>query len=271
MESNFEQLIDMANLSIDAYGVHVRKSMRNMNRQLPYYVMSYLQAGSAVLKIYGKRYDLDEGSIVLIPKDALHSHYKVDSKPSTFLWWHFNCTLFDKVDILQLLNFPLVSTLTNRSEFEHIFYRFANSDRGRNTISKRLLRKASSLELLAFMIEMLTGGNELQYNAQIPNEFWQIFNIVNSMEKISLEDLGKRFSLNSTYISNRFKYYFGVSPIEMHNNYLLRYAMNALASTDTPINEIAEQIGYVDVSGFTHYFQKRLGTSPSVYRKTNKH
>ncbi len=270
MESNFEQLIDMADLTIDAYGIHVRKNMRTMNRKLPYYVMSYLQAGVAVLEIGGERYELDEGSIVLIPRDTLHSHYKIDAESSTFLWWHFNCTLFDKVDILQLLNFPLVSTLKNRTEFEHIFYRFANADRSRNPISRRLLKKASSLELLAFMIDDLAGGNDLQYNAQIPNEFWQIFHIVNSLKKISLEDLGEQFSLNSTYVSNRFKYYFGVSPIEMHNEFLLRYAMNALASTDTPIREIAEQLGYVDISGFTHFFQKRAGISPSAYRKTNK-
>lgn len=268
MKSKFEQIVDMANLEIVEYDVHTRKIMKNMNRKLACYVMSYLQSGSAVLEINGEKYELNAGSIILIPKNLLHSHYKTDSEPATFLWWHFNYTLFEKVDILQLLNFPIVSYLSNRNEFERIFYRFSSSGNRRNIISMNLQKKACSLELLAFMIDSLLNGNEIQFSTHIPKEFLQIFYIVNSTNKISLEKLAKQFSLNSTYISNRFKYYFGVSPIDMHNEYLLRYSLNALSNTDISIGELAEKMAYVDISSFTHFFQKRMGISPSEYRKS---
>lgn len=117
MDKYLEQIIQISDLEIMEYKLETRRELSNRNRVFPFYVMSYLQKGEAVLELNGKSYETGPGSIVIIPENVRHSHYKTDRKPTTFLWWHFRFRIQYAVDALRLLNFPVVSYLKDREEF----------------------------------------------------------------------------------------------------------------------------------------------------------
>lgn len=269
MDQYLERIMQIANLDIEAYDVQTRREMASYNRRMPCYILSYLQSGCAVLEIYGERYEINEGSMIIIPENVLHSHYKTDGKPTTFLWWHFNFRIQYTVDALKLLNFPVVSYLKDREGFEQIFYRFYHSSIKMNRLSELLMHRACGLELMAYLVEELIADNRLLVNAKIPKEFWHIFDLVNSpdTERITLEGLAKRCSMSPTYVSNRFKYYFGSSPIAMRNQIIFERAKLMLQSGGKTIGEIAEETGFDSLAGFTHFFTKKAGTSPSEFKK----
>lgn len=272
MQQCLEQIMQMANLEIEAYDVETRREMKTYNRRMGCYVMSYLKSGSAVLEINGKTYETGPGSIVIIPENVLHSHYKLDCKPATFLWWHFCFRIQHTVDALKLLNSPVLSYLKDREGFENIFYRFYDSSRQMNKLSELLMHRACGLELMAYLVEELIADKKIELNARIPEAFWQIFQEINSEEnqKLSLEILSVKYHMSSVYISNRFKYYFGTSPMVMKNQIILERAKLMLQDSDMTVSEIAEKSGFESIPGFTHFFTRCAQQSPSRFREENR-
>lgn len=268
MNPHLEQIMQMANLEIIEYNMETRREMGSFNRKIPYYIMSYLKEGSAVLKIGGHKYETGPGSIVIIPENVEHSHYKTDRKPTTFLWWHFSFKIQYTVDALKILNFPVVSYLKDREEFEKIFCRFYDGHKEMNKLSELLMHRACGLELVAYLVEELIADKRLILNADVPKTFWSIFQMINSQEnlQITLNTLADIYHMSPTYISNRFKHYFGSSPIAMRNNIIFERSKLMLQNSDLSISEIAEKSGFENITSFTHFFTHRAQMSPSEFR-----
>lgn len=272
MQQYLEQIMQMANLEIEAYDVDTRRDMQTINRKMDCYVMSYLKSGYAVLEINGKTYETGPGSIVIIPENVVHSHYKLNNEPAVFLWWHFCFRIQHTVDALKLLNFPVLSYLKDREGFENIFYRFYDSSRQMNKLSELLMHRACGLELMAYLVEELVTDRKILLNASIPEVFWQIFQEINSEEnqRLSLDELSVKYHMSPVYISNRFKHYFGTSPMVMKNQIILERAKLMLQDSDMTVSEIAERSGFESIPGFTHFFTRCVKQSPTRFRTENR-
>jgi AraC-like DNA-binding protein len=62
----------------------------------------------------------------------------------------------------------------------------------------------------------------------------------------------------------------GTSPHQYQLEILLARAKNLLRSTEMPVAEIAETLGFNSTWYFSHFFQKRARTSPAAYRKRHR-
>lgn len=86
-------------------------------------------------------------------------------------------------------------------------------------------------------------------------------------EKITLEQLSKKFYLNGTYISAQFKKHTGLSL----RSYILdqRIALaKVLLSTGESVSEASYRSGFTDYANFIRSFKKYVGTSPGKFRRT---
>jgi len=103
----------------------------------------------------------------------------------------------------------------------------------------------------------------------IPEQMLRIRQILDFKyrEKISLSDLAEEVPCSEPYLCAKFKKTFGISPTD----YLLQRRMNIaghlLRTTDLRINEISRNVGYDDIYYFSRSFKKRIGSSPSAFRK----
>ena len=90
---------------------------------------------------------------------------------------------------------------------------------------------------------------------------------VHYAEKITLDDLAKRFFINKFYLSKIFKETYGTTV----NNYLISKritrAKQLLPFTDMTVDEIGVAVGMGDANYFSRMFRKVEGSSPSEYRK----
>ena len=70
-----------------------------------------------------------------------------------------------------------------------------------------------------------------------------------------------------------FRYLFtketGTSPLQFQIERKLIRAKNLLASSDLPVKDIAESLGFSSSWYFAHFFQKHANCSPVTYRKQN--
>ena len=89
----------------------------------------------------------------------------------------------------------------------------------------------------------------------------------NYMNDISLKALSEKYYMNSVYLGQQFKRYFGVNFNDYLNELRIEEAKKQLSRTNKKIYEIAESVGYKNTDYFVSRFQKFTNMSPSKYRK----
>ena len=108
-----EDLMSKGSIHIYDYGIDRRRSMSSIGRSFPFYVMSYLSEGHAVLRLPDREIDLCPHSVIMIPPLLRHDHIMVREEASVFWWWHFDYKAYDTVDLLRL--FHLIDRNNRRS------------------------------------------------------------------------------------------------------------------------------------------------------------
>lgn len=90
----------------------------------------------------------------------------------------------------------------------------------------------------------------------------------NFCEKITIDYVATRLSLEPAYFSRKFAEYIGISPKKYILNRRMERAKELLSCSDASIFEIANSVGYEDQFYFCRIFKKMTSLSPSEYRKT---
>ena len=88
-------------------------------------------------------------------------------------------------------------------------------------------------------------------------------------EEISIEGLAERVFLSPSRLAHLFREQMGVSIVRWREDQRIIRAKQLLHTTLLPIAVIAQQIGYDDQLYFSRVFKKRVGVSPSEYRKSS--
>ncbi|MGI2295023.1 helix-turn-helix transcriptional regulator [Paenibacillus sp. GXUN7292] len=85
---------------------------------------------------------------------------------------------------------------------------------------------------------------------------------------LSLAHLGDVFDTNPKYLSYIFKEQLGVKFVDYLAVERMKQAKKLLKSTEAPIPDIAERVGYVHAVSFNRVFKKIVGTTPGGYRSS---
>ena len=86
-------------------------------------------------------------------------------------------------------------------------------------------------------------------------------------QKITNDDLCRLVYLNKIYFSNLFAKLFGVSPKQYVQQKRMMTAATMLVTTNKPIKEIAEEVGYYDDEYFNRSFTRFTHMTPREYRR----
>lgn len=89
----------------------------------------------------------------------------------------------------------------------------------------------------------------------------------NYMSPSPVAAMTKGSGLSERGFLRRFRRATGQSPVEYVQTLRIEEAKQMLEASDIPIEGIAEEVGYLEPSSFRSAFQKRVGMSPSQYRR----
>ena len=84
---------------------------------------------------------------------------------------------------------------------------------------------------------------------------------------VAIADLARDLGVHRTHLSRTFLRAHGCTPAEFARLHRIRRAATMLASTRTPIAEIALASGFSDQSHFTKHFRRAWGIAPGLYRR----
>ncbi|WP_420320972.1 GlxA family transcriptional regulator [Flagellimonas sp.] len=88
----------------------------------------------------------------------------------------------------------------------------------------------------------------------------------NVKDKISVEELAKKYAISSRNFVRRFKKATQNTPLEYIQRVKIEAAKRSLESTEQNVNEVMYQVGYADQKAFRTVFKKYAGLSPVAYK-----
>ena len=92
----------------------------------------------------------------------------------------------------------------------------------------------------------------------------------NSHHQINLEDAAAQAGISPFHFLRLFSQALGVTPHQYLVRSRLRHAARRLADDDSPITDIAYDVGFADLSNFVRTFGRAAGASPLKFRQASR-
>lgn len=131
----------------------------------------------------------------------------------------------------------------------------------------QLSTQGAFLRLWTFILrqQLLQGNLKNEPQSTLMLEIRNLLNTTTG-RSISLDELSDRFNISKYHLVRSFKKLFGMSPIQYHQRCRLEKAKNMVVYTMFPMTQIANELGFENLSTFTRAFKHRYQQSPSELR-----
>ena len=126
-----------------------------------------------------------------------------------------------------------------------------------------------------FLVKLLRKFSEIvtiNYEVNIDRKVDEIKTYLDKAykEDLSLEDLAAKAMTNKFNLINEFKQAFRVTPIDYMILKRIEEAKSILISTNKPMDYISSYVGFNSQSYFNQIFKKKVGLTPSQFRKKHR-
>ncbi|MBR4420196.1 MAG: helix-turn-helix domain-containing protein [Clostridia bacterium] len=215
--------------------------------------------GKGKICIGDEWFDIEAGTCFLLPPNTkIHARHLED-----------NCLLNFNVHFNFLKNGEIVFPyraerryITNQTFFKELYNRIISSHYSNQS--------SNASSWLTVCLNEFFSYPSMRENTVTENIHLQCINeicsAINEKPSASLAFFAKKYGYSTTYLGKIFHRITGVS----FSNYLCNARINKakllLKTSDYTVAEIAEELGYYDLSHFINQFKKVVGCSPSAYR-----
>ncbi|MHC1682185.1 MAG: AraC family transcriptional regulator [Clostridiaceae bacterium] len=224
-----------------------------------------IDKGECEVELYGKKYELSEKTILVIPENVVHK-----CKPKNYEQWNFKMLYINKQWFKSVFSEEI-----NNSEFI-----FSNLDDNFYSIANEIFRKIEEIKFgLEYEYNLLTQISSLMKlnsydfcKIKIESIHMEKIKLIkdyinnNYLRNITLDDLSKLVSLSKYYIVKQFEHCYGLTPHQYQINLRINRARDLLKNNDN-FTDVALELGFYDQSHFTKYFREYTGLTPMRYIK----
>lgn len=152
--------------------------------------------------------------------------------------------------------------LMKKYRMEELLYK-ADAAVGRSTDFPGLLEGISQI-----INELNKTARESRLNKRVEDVVDLLYEYIleHYAEPVPIEEFVRQFNYNANYIANQFSIIKGISVNRLITELRLEKAKEQLIHTDALLKDIAELVGYRDVSYFSRIFKEYTGLSPRQFR-----
>ncbi len=255
-------------ISLISVGIETRSGTEyyydNKNRMLGGYLFQYTLAGSGILCINDKEYEVlpGQGFFIPIPSDTRY---------------YCNIKKRDEWDLMYML---IESNYLD--EYYQLITKKAGNIFNLDTNSapikfhNEIINQARNMHITDFNTASSIAFdfvNRLYFHFKDNNEMYTKRNreIIHYMTEHfdtidSIENIADIYGISSSHLSRDFANDTGISPIKFLTKLRIEHAKKLLQTTLLPISEIAEHCGYKQTNYFCKIFKDTVGQTPMQYR-----
>jgi AraC family transcriptional regulator, dual regulator of chb operon len=240
-----------------------------------FYELFFISRGKAVHKVNGRKEVIEEGTLVFMRPEDIHSYEKYNNEAFELINLAFTEATLQKLftylgegfnpDRLLKTEYPPEIMLPD-FEKELLLTRFNRL----NTLSRKNKEriKTEFRIIIAEIFSRYFDDNKKEEQEGIPR--W-IIKIREEMEKKEnfTKGISRMYEISgksAEHLSRVFKKYFNETPTEFIQHIRLNYAANMLTNSDEDITSISMDSGFENLSHFYHLFKKHFNTSPKEFR-----
>lgn len=124
-------------------------------------------------------------------------------------------------------------------------------------------------QLVAFCVELSKYYAQVVDKSQDSDLYSRILNYIKAhyaSPDLSLSSISEDLSFTPSYLTRFFKEKQGISLMQYIDKLRFEKSKELLTSSNRPIKEIVEAVGYIDEANFSRKFKKYEGMSPTQYR-----
>ena len=234
----------------------------NQAGRIDWYLL-YVISGTLFVGEAPETKECTSGNFIIFPPNTPY-HYKHNQGEDIECFWiHFSGSDVERaIDQYGFGLFPEINQVSHdmviNARYSNIFNTFVQNDRFRD-------RELSILfdRLLLSLAKRSKGDHStkgaLNKSINFINE--------NYSTNIYIPDLARLENLSLSRYNTVFREVTGISPSDYIKQLRLNAACELLLSTDLPINEIGETVGYPNQCFFSKMFKRNIGVTPTEYRQ----
>lgn len=258
------------------------------NIRSPFARLYLVTEGSASVKLNSGIYELTPGHLYLIPSFTLHSdichnhfeHYYLhiyeDSSCEVRLFedWDFPIEVeAEEIDRLLFkhiceINPAMKLPQSNPVSYDNSQSLFQNIQRNNLSENYKFMESNGIVLQLVSRFLKYSKPKEMAGDDRIQSALSYIRKNIN--QKIDIDELSEKSFLSKDHFIRLFKKEVGQTPLSYITQRKLERAELILATTDTPVKQIAYNLGYDDHSYFNRLFREKMGITPQQYRESKK-
>ena len=237
-----------------------------------FYELLYIYSGNLQYLVGTERYRLQNGDMVLIPPGVSHRPLLSETiEPyHRYVLWLSQEYVSSVAPCFPRGDFRCPSILrTAGTRWSVIGERMKQGIREaeRRKPGWQAMVYGNTMEILALLYRAVMGKTDLRLPSERPGLLDRILSFVeeNLDQKITLQQVAERFFISESTVSNVFRKEMGVSFHRCVTQRRLIAAKNRILA-GTPLEQVAEQVGFSDYSAFYRAFKSEYGVSPKQFR-----
>jgi len=225
-----------------------------------HYMLMQIKRGMKEFDIDGKHYVAEPGSMVMFDCKRPHE-YRALTDDLELNWMVFDGPLCAKFyeQILLMHGGEHMFSVTDQKQVQLIFGRLLT-----NAELSMHRTEYAMAELIYSMLCLLISDNtvcDTLVNKALT------FMDQHFAEQLSVEDIASQLNISASCFRKYFRQQTGYSPHEYIVLRRIDHAKELLLSTDRTVNQISFASGYNSEENFIRSFKKKVGISPSAFRK----
>lgn len=245
-----------------------------------FFEMVYIDKGFSLHYCDGHHTVLTAGDIFILKPGQMHSYIKAHHTHLYNCLFSFNSLSGFTDDIINLPGICHIFEDKNRA-WESIHLDLTERHEILICLEKMKWERLNKsigwqIRLKTMMIDLLVAYSRF-YQAKLKNgarteHLKYIYEALKFLEQnlgtdYSVKDIADFCNISPDYLTKQFKNILGVSLMEYIKNYRIAKAMELLTTTDLPIAQIAQTVGFGDISHFSRQFKQVSEVSPLAFRK----
>lgn len=246
-----------------------------------YYEIYYLLSGERYYYMEDKTYFLKKGCLLFIDKNRIHKTIDGSRPEHERIVFYFDDSLlqpFPSSDQHTLLlpfrseSRVLELNVQEQSYAENLLFQMSREHVEAGQLGKQLFLQTLVAQLLLFAARKMNTASNVPAEL-MHRKIAEVLEYItaNYREPITLNSISSNFYISPSHFSRLFKQNTGFNLPEYLNALRIREAQRLLRETKLKVTEIAERVGYVNITHFNRKFKLATQMSPNEYKSMVGH